>query len=410
MAKFVKRIVTEGEYLVSTASGQRKKVTFSPKDLEERALTATQMLESGLKIPAPRQHTLDAKPELEESKPDGKYENLGFWDKFYVGETEDGRSALYGVLDAPGDRNDPATPAGQVAKVVQDVSICTHDFVDGKEREWKNAIWHVALPTHPIEPHQENFKALPDDYEVVMMSQRVMTVDTEKLLTALSKCGISLPSDTTDDNLLDRLYVAVTQKAEGSDSSSLNTKSSGTKVETYPIMMSLNQQQVDAILSANVMDPSTGKPFSKDTFADKGGEPSDLKKYKESVVLMSNMLNKSYKERYSDRVKGLIATGRISEEYAKNNLFPMIEKLDVGEAIQMGLNEDGSLPSNAVEVTISALENLQAPAQSEGNVGSNQNLWMSNKPNDSSTQPRPNDVAELNDEDADKLIEQLLKS
>jgi hypothetical protein len=76
----------------------------------------------------------------------------------------------------------------------------------------------------------------------------------------------------------------------------------------------------------------------------------------------------------------------------------------------MGLNEDGSLPSNAVEVTISALENLQAPAQSEGNAANNQNLWMSNKPNDSSTQPRPNDVAEINDEDADKLIEQLLKS
>jgi hypothetical protein len=290
---------------------------------------------------------------------------------------------------------------------VQDVSICTHDFVDGKGKKWENAIWHIALPTHPIEPGQENFKPLPDDYEVVMMSQRVMSVDVGKLLTALVKCGISLPSDTTPDNLLDRLYVAVTQKSEGSDSGGLNNKPSGSKVETYPIMMSsLSQQQVDAILASNVVNPSTGKPFTRECFAD-NGEISELEKSKKSIVLMSNMLNKSFKERYSDRVKALVSSGRVTEDYAKASLYPMIEKLNVSEAIQMGLNEDGSLPTNAVEVTISALEALPVSNPSQDH---SDNLWMSQKPSGSSSQPNPNEVSDLSSEDADKLIEQLLKS
>jgi hypothetical protein len=408
MAKFVKEVLREGEYLVATAAGTRKKRKFTPSDISRYANTSTEMLAAGLRIPAPRQHTLDAKPELQENDPNVGYENLGFWEKFYEGVTEDGRVALYGVLDAPGDRNDKNSPAGKVATVIKDVSICTHSFEDGLGNKWDDALWHVALPTHPIEPGQKNFTPLPDDYEVVMMSQMVPMMDIGKLLTALMKCGISLPSDTSVDNLLDRLFVAVTQKSEGSDSDSLNKKPSGTKVETYPIMMSLTQQQVDAIIASNVVNPATGKPFDSAAFAD-DGSVFEVEKFKKSVTLMSNLLNKSYKERYSDRVKALIASGRVNSDYAQSKLYPMIESLDVKEVVQMSLgSDDGSLPANAVDVTLSALEALEVVAPQ--NDDSNSSLWMSQRPAAGQTQPKPDQVADLTDEQSAALIAEILKA
>ena len=407
MPKFVKEIVREGKFLVSTAGGSRKEKSFTKDDLSKYAGTGKDMLQAGLKIPAPRQHTLDAKPEIEEADPDNGYENLGYWNDFYVSKDEDGKYALYGVLDAPGDPEDSTTPAGKISRTVKDTSICLHDFQDGLGRSWKDAIWHVALPAHPIEPGQKNFVPLPDEYEVITMSQMVTKVDLYKLLTALSECGVSLPSDTTDDNFMDRLYVAVTQKANGSDKDSLRSKPKNSKVETYPIMMSLSPEQVEAILKAGIVDPTTEKPFDASAFQDDGTDP---KKLKESIVIMGNVLDKNFKERYHDRIKNLISSGRVSKEYAAASLDPMVENLKVSDAIMMGIGKDGELPKNAVEVTLNALESLP-PAKPEGdagNCGTSDNLWMSNKPKNSETVPNPHDVAQLSDTDADELIKTIL--
>lgn len=407
MAKFVKEIVREGEFLVSTAGGSRKKKSFNKDDLEKYAKTTKEMLKSGLRIPAPRQHTLDAHPELQESDPKEGYENLGFWNDFYVAKDEQGNTALYGVLEAPGSPDDESTPAGKVSRTVKDTSICVHDFQDGLGREWKDAIWHVALPTHPIEPGQKNFVPLPDEYEVITMSQMVSKVDVSKLLTALSECGISLPTDTTEDDFLDRLYVAVTQKSKGSSSDgNLRTKPNDSKVETYPIMMSLNQDQVNAILQAGVVDPATGKPFEASAFKDDG---VDTEKLKKSVVVMSNVLDKNFKERYLDRISNLVQGGKITQEYAQANLQPMVESLKVSDAIMMGIAADGELPKNAVEVTLNALESLPGVPSGEPVQKSNDTLWMSNRPSGASSVPSPHEVSKVSDEEANDIINTILK-
>ena len=406
MTKFVKEIVREGEYLVSTAAGTRKKKSFNKDDLSKYATNGKKMLESGLKIPAPRQHTIDAQPELQEADPKAGYENLGFWNDFYVAKDEQGKYALYGVLDAPGNPEDEATPAGIVSRTAKDTSICVHDFQDGLGREWKDAIWHVAIPTHPIEPGQKNFVPLPDEYEVITMSQMVSKVDINKLLTALSECGISLPTDTTEDDVLDRLYVAVTQKAKGSGgNSNLQTKPNNSKVETYPIMMSLTQDQVKAIVDAGIVDPVTGKPFEAASFKDDG---IDTEKLKKSIVIMSTVLDKNFKERYQDRVKNLVTSGRVTREYAEANLVPMIDSLKVSDAVMMGVAADGELPKNAVEVTLSALESLPGTTSGEPVQKTSDSLWMSNRPSGASSVPSPHEVAKVSDEEANDIISTIL--
>jgi len=406
MTKFVKEIVREGEYLVSTAAGTRKKKSFNKDDLNKYADTGKKMLSAGLKIPAPRQHTVEAQPELQEADPKEGYENLGFWNDFYVAKDEQGKYALYGVLDAPGDPEDEATPAGIVSRTARDTSICVHDFNDGLGRKWEDAIWHVAIPTHPIEPGQKNFIPLPNEYEVITMSQMVSKVDINKLLSALSECGISLPTDTTEDDFMDRLYVAVTQKSKNYDNnSSLRSKPNNSKVETYPIMMSLNQDQVKAILEAGVIDPATGKPFEASTFKDDGVDTDKLKK---SIIIMSTVLDKNFKERYQDRVRNLVTSNRVTREYAEANLLPMIEALKVSDAVMMGVSSEGDLPKNAVEVTLSALESLPGNISGETVQKNNDHLWMSNRPSGATSVPNPHEVSKVSDEEANDIISTIL--
>ena len=53
--QFVKEILTEGEYEVSTFEGSKKKA-FTAEDLKKMASTGSKMLKAGIKIPAPFKH------------------------------------------------------------------------------------------------------------------------------------------------------------------------------------------------------------------------------------------------------------------------------------------------------------------------------------------------------------------
>jgi|LakMenE18May11ns_1017448.scaffolds.fasta_scaffold9957516_2 hypothetical protein len=400
MAKFVKEILSEGEYHVSTMAGPKKR-KFTKEELVQLATTGSEMIQAGIKIPAPFKHVVDGKfvAPIEESSssPDPK-DNAGFWEKFYTATNDHGTVSIYGVIEAPGSEDDPNSPAYKISRTVKDTSIgILPGFTDGKGRNWgANALVHVALPVDPVEPGQSNFLPLPDNVELVAMSRKVFS-NLSQLLTLFADKGISLPADTNEDNILERLLIAFMNN-NGNASSPLTKKPSSGKVETYPIMMNLSQPQVDAILAAKVVDPSTGKPFEADTFKDV--QNSEVEALKGAAQAMSLQLNKVYEERYQERIAALVATGRVTKEYADAHLIPL------SQSVQMSF-KDGKPESNALDVTLIALESL--PATMTGSqVDTAQ--FMGRVPVGSKQELNPMVGSEMSQERIDAIANSLLKS
>ncbi len=402
--KYVKEILTEGEYEVSTFSGSKKKV-FSSDDLKKISNTASKMLKAGIKIPAPFKHIQEGvfvTPIEEVTESVDPVKNAGFWEKIYVRKNEHGTMSLYGVIDAPGKEDDPDSPAYKVSRTVKDTSIgLLPGFKDGKGRAWgDHAVAHIALPVDPIEPDQTNFLPLPDadveDYEVIAMSRK-MIGNVSQVLTLLKDRGISLPADTTNENFLDRLLVALMQDQKATNSS-LSQKPSTGKVESYPIMMSLTKKQVEAILAANLQNPETSAPFTAEDLKD---TPSDVEQYKKAAEMMSVQLNAIYQERYKDRITALVSGGRINQDYADTNLLPLVN------SIQMSF-KNGKADENHLDLTLKALEALPVFSQEpKGNLDTAQ--YMGRSPGNSAKEPNPLD-AQADDGAVDNIINAVLKS
>lgn len=402
MPKFVKEILSEGEYHVSTMAGPKKR-KFTSEELKKLADTGTEMLQAGIKIPAPFKHVVDGKfvSPVEEAgaSPDPK-ENAGFWEKFYVATNDHGTISIYGVLESPGSDNDPNSPAYKVSRTVRDTSVgILPGFVDGKGRNWgENALVHVALPVDPVEPGQSNFLPLPDNVELVAMSRKVFS-NLSQLLTLFADRGISLPADTSEENILERLLIAFMNNT-GSSGSSLTSKPNQAKVETYPIMMNLTPDQVKAILEANVVDPATGKPFEQSAFADTSFQ--EVEALKGVAQAMSLQLNKIYQERYAERIAALVASGRVTQEYANTQLIPL------SQAVQMSF-KGGEPETNALDMTLQALESLPAVPAAGTNVNTAQ--FMGRRPAGSAQVQNPLDaVTEMSAERIDEIANSILKS
>ncbi len=401
--KFVKEILSEGPYLVSTPSGPKEK-QITAEDIRNYAETGAAMLKAGIKIPAPWMHVIDGKMPLPLSA-EGVTEldptkNAGFWDSLYFELNDEGTLSLFGIVDAPGTTEQPESPAWKVSRTVKDTSIATFpNFVDGKGKNWgPYAIAHIALPVDPVEPGQSNFIPLPGNFEGMVMSRKIMTPNVSQLLTLLADRGIALPTDTTSDNFMDRLMVALMNN--GGSKSGLTTKPSNGKVESYPIMMSLTKPQVDAILSSNVKNPTTGQPFTAEDFQD---VPSAKEKeLSESIVMMSQHVDSIYKAQYRARIDTLIATGCCDQAYADKYLNPL------AESIQMSFTK-GQINSTPLDTLLAALEALP-PKVPGKQVPPTTPLSMSRTPSGASTVDNPllKNGPSVTDERANEIINQML--
>lgn len=404
--KFVKEILREGKYLVATGGGGRASKAFTKPDLDRMANTANAMLRSGLRITAPWEHDPKAQPVIGS---DGlkavDYGNAGYWQRFYTAKNQDGEFSFYGVLEAPGNEEQPDTPAYRVSRTARDTSICMADeFVDGKGNKWQGALVHVALPQHPVEPGQSNFVPLPA--EEVHMSYISMGmkapdmlsgVDIGKIVEVLKGCGLTLPEGTDESNFYDRLYAVAVQKSSGGGSSALEEKPDDSKVETKPLMMSLTSEQVESLLKANAVNPATGKAFVKEDFQDK---PSDREVAQaKALEMMGNALKDVLKVRYNDRINALVSTGAITQEYADQQLAPLVE------TVQMSLTSEGKVADGPVDITLRALESL--PKQAPSNQGSYQ---MGTRPAGGTVPTLPLGAdGKLGDKEAADLVNEILK-
>jgi hypothetical protein len=480
MAKFRKSIVTAGVYEIPSSDGKNRIELLTADRLKHWAETAKRMEQSGFRIPAPWNHDGAALPI--QTGQDGtlrtSFENGGFWSDLQVKSNADGVATLYGTLDVPGDPQDHSSPAAKIGTTVRDTSIYVRpQFSDSKGQKWEDALMHIALVTHPVEQGQDNFEpsfsqkneagvaismshrlvlsrpenqppqkdvfmairdfqpsgasatipGAPDQIEGSGPNEQQEINSFKELLLRLREIAkIALPEDTTVQNLVERLRVVLLQKeaseeADEEEEGSTTQPPEGAKEQPAPVVMSFNAQQIDAIIAAKVVNPSTGKPFSKDELA-KVGEPKpvetnpDVVMSHPKVVELTNACN-FFAKRLNDmtlgeirsRVQGLVAKGKISKDYVEKKLAPLME------GFQMSYSPDGTRQPHQIEVVLDALEaanSLVGPAVSQG-VMNQQQAAAYLAMNFSKEEPMPPDFLNggvLNEEDASKVANEFLKN
>ena len=351
-ATFKKKILRPGVFNVTTPKG-RKVEAFSKGRLADMAKTANKMLDSGLQIAAPYAHKVTSedgtekiipRPIAEGIKPNWNSGiNGGFWKKFEIDEED---NSLVGVLEVPGDKDNLEDPAGKVGTTIRQTSIYSvPNWVDGLNREWKDALMHVALVNKAIEPGQENFSEITEEESSAMCISMSDEVDAnedapseeedkglagEDAITKIieqfnSKLGLELPQDTDHSNFLDRvLTILVSLKSE--EEGDLTQQPKNSEVPSSPIVMSTDNPD-----NVNV------------------GLEQKVKKAEGAVLSLVNQL----KETLKGKVERLVSTGQIGRSLADTKLLPAVSEISMSLE---DISEDGSIPQTPIEMSIDLLE------------------------------------------------------
>lgn len=363
--KFEKVILTEGIYKVPGSQGSvTHKIT--PTKIKSIASTFSRMKEKGINVPAPWKHdfNVNAFYEGDDGLLTDSSTNGGFWDSLFTRVNEKGKTELVGVIEVPGDPEDPNTPAGKIGKTVRETSIYLrgqHELTDESGEVLKDVPMHIALVTHPIENSQKNFELKSPDYAIAM-SQMIVTdtglIDLAKKLKEVAK--IFIPDSTTLEDLPRNLLIALSQKELSPDDEDDDLSNKRDTLIAEPIIMSkLSQEQIDAILKAEVVNPSTKKPFTADEL--KAETPQKSKDDDKKDLIMSAMaatMESDRKTSYRTRIQSLVANRQTSEEYANANLYPKVDNYS------LQFTEEGKVATPIIEELIMSLETVPPPTKS----------------------------------------------
>lgn len=364
MPTLPKKIVTPGQYVVNipTKEGwKREKQAITPERIQHWVDQFQAMNKAGISIPAPWRHDLSIgalsdeqkKQLIEREKNEGSRLNAGFWENLFV----DHDASLHGILDVPLDDD-----YQRVGKTVKETSIYTvPKYVDGNGNEWNDVIYHVALVTHPIETGQENFQRDTQEGKVellppvtsdvaeesfaVAMSQIVMSTEqpsidgqtsVQGVVEVLKQFGLVLPNDTVLSNLVERITsIGPAVIAARSMSNSADP------------MASLKT----GVESGKLYEPKKGFAMSQTEY--KSVDPASP----EGKALVGLQTR-----RITERLTGLVESGRISAEYVKQTVQPMLE----GCAMSLTIDDEGNLGPTSVDHLLTALEAIPAAASLTG--------------------------------------------
>ena len=381
MPKFEKTVLTQGKFRQwNEATKKYEFVEVTPERLQKLSDTFQKMKAKGMKIPGPWKHDFDitALSTGDNGLLEDATLNAGFWDSLVAKTLDNGKMALVGTIDAPGDPNDPNTPAGKIGTLVKDTSIYTRKNLPitsgvDKEELLEEGIMHIALVTHPIELNQENFK-LQDSNDVhLVMSNMVeeseqdeSEEESEQNSSSLSQlildlknvCKLFLPASTTIDNLAENLSIAVGQYQLLNSEDASGVKPDSFKVE--PLLMShLDPTQVDALINGKVVNPKTNKPYAREDFS--SSSPEADKAGSQNLLIMSAMQNQMQLDRrkgYRSRIDNLVATSRTTKAFADAQLYPQADSYNIEF-------KDGQIVTPVVETLLMSLESMPAPSQPE---------------------------------------------
>jgi hypothetical protein len=404
MPKFEKTVLTQGKFRQwNEATKKYEFVEVTPERLQKLSDTFQKMKAKGMKIPGPWKHDFDitALSTGDNGLLEDATVNAGFWDSLVAKTLDNGKMALVGTIDAPGDPNDPNTPAGKIGTLVKDTSIYTRKNLPitsgvDKEELLEEGIMHIALVTHPIELNQENFK-LQDSNDVhLVMSNMVEESeqdDTEEeseqnssslsqlILDLKNVCKLFLPASTTIDNLAENLSIAVGQYQLLNSEDASGVKPDSFKVE--PLLMShLDPTQVDALINGKIVNPKTNKPYAREDFP--SSSPEADKAGSQNLLIMSAMQNQMQLDRrkgYRGRIDNLVATGRTTKAFADAQLYPQADSYNIEF-------KDNQIVTPVVETLLMSLESMPAPTQPEVS-----GLTMGNLDDDNVDQKEIDDMA-----------------
>lgn len=378
MALLTKVILPQNVYKVRSGNSRLPKA-FDEAYLQRIAKVSNDMLDAGLKIPAPFDHQKEAIPmtekQIEENKSSSSFHNAGYWTSFWVAPNNKGVPSLYGLVDVAGDISDPSSPAFKAMNTAKEVSISlANRFEDGFGRTWTDGLMHVALVNHAVVPDQEPFQ---DNTTIVNLSMIELsshqdnTSIIEELKAALKKVKINLPGSTDEKSFLRDLLVAVSQVGDNVPD----------KLEPAPIYMStegdnmkLSQAQAEALVKSGTVNPVTNKPFTLEDLgisaSPKTTDLSALEKLiaekdkaieglKGMVVGIKNKFQAEKQQSIQQRISSLVAKGVITKEYADTVLSPKVQ-------FEMSLTNPEDHP---LEISLSTLEALPAAKQPNNDAG-----------------------------------------
>lgn len=398
MPHLLKDIVTAGKYSIPDGKGGHREVVITPERLSKWAANFEKQRNSGFRVPAPAFHDFEkGVPVRIGSAEEGflrkSTDNLGFWDYLWV---DPETNTLKGIIDAPGDFNDPNTPAGKLGKTVRETSIyVTPTWKDGSNTEWDEPVMHIACVTHPIEKSQANFQPADNGMAIAMSfkapdpqgapspsgepsdpnkvtgsksGEMAVSVDNGRIAEVITMlkdvAKISIPEDTNQDNIVERLLIALSQKAlenSDEDEGGVDQPPEGAQLRNAPFVMSFTNKQIEAL--SKVTNPETGKPFTPAELgvgvqpdADVVMSHPRMKELERTSAILLTTVTEQAKLNYRARANALVSSGRANKGYVDSKLTPMID------AVVMSFGADGKPQPLPIDTVLDALEAAPAVA------------------------------------------------
>lgn len=365
--RFKKKIIKPGVYELPDGT----RVPITPERINNWASTHQKMIAAGLHVPAPYFHDEKAVPVRDRQSPTDKdaSKNGGFWSRLYV--EKDG--TLCGEIEAATEDD-----AKSIGTRVKGVSLLAQPWKEG-DVDWGDAITHIALTNKPVAKTDDQFLALSldafssEDYGDLNDpdpdspgSKSGATLDTA--LKILATLGMELPTDTTPENLIERIVAAGTavlsyKKSMGGDSVTQQPKGSRTQPPS-PVAMSHELELAVSLLGgANVVDPSTKQPFTID-----GLKAAAAAKKNEAHVSLSaedqalvNFSRDQVRKSYAARLEACVNQGKITPKMAKDLGIPLLENMRVAFAA------DGQQIPTEIDTILTAWEAIPAGSVLTGN-------------------------------------------
>lgn len=403
---YTKRIISPGMYLPRDEQGDPKPVNVTRERLKKSVDTFGKMRIAGMLIPAPFRHSPRAVPisvgtSVFTPGPDGKqlnlpadikdddaYNNGGYWDHVWQDKND---GALWGRVFS--DREEAQE---RIATTVQECSPTLFTkWTDGKNRDWDEAMTHIALVTHPVEASQDNFKEepMPEGSLSIAMSMLAFSENFSELVggrankpptpgqavppadppgpttknasnasvadvikaLATMNPGITLPEDTTAENFAERLLVAILaiQNREGAndDEGTTTTPPNGAKTETAGAITMSKFVEIpnpfDDKAAPVKIEFSNVEQFN--TFATNPTVQNFSALAAENASLKTSLLDDAVKS-VNGRIRALSAKGQLTKDYYEKHLRPLLTDSASFSLI------NGSYVHPTVDAILSALE------------------------------------------------------
>jgi len=391
---FQRRILRPGHYRIPQADGTTRREYVGKERIKNWIDKFNEMRTLGMRIPAPWRHDPNAVPlrhNADTSDVDA-FNNGGWWQKLWQNDAGE----LWGDLEVFSD-----AAIEKVGTTVQDVSLLAKPkWSDSQSnKDWDDALTHIALVTHPVARDGDNFKPVETGTIALSLEQLAMADDMETA-TPLNAGSITvkdvlaqlrqlespilLPDDTTAENFLERLVTAINAirgtNSANKQADTVTEPGAGAKEQPGPVAM------------------------SKET---------TLKMSAEDQALV-NWGKEQARNGYKARIEKLVKTGRVAPAYAKQHLAPLVSNLE------LAFSAEGAAIPNVLDTLLVPLEALPANSVLTGSAAAarkqrstifpGQDVAFSLDLGTEQDLPEPDSEEELTDVDGEAIATQLFAS